>query len=321
MINAECSAAYRAYEVELKQHYVRYFEENSKLRCSWHPYSARSVAAALPPGWSHLERMLPRGALHRYARSAKSSQILSLGLLGAACRSDSSMRWFWESLDLPGYPATRQPLVAFERALAPTDLNEYPHTTQLDVCVDDPSCLLAVECKWTEQGMGTCSCARGGEGSPLPGGYCAQRVIDRPEYWLQARNFLNLASERLPLLPCQLSTVYQVVRNIAAVRHLAGKRRPCAFVLIFDALNPFFRATGKWPGWPAVLNACLQPHTGSSFFFRAISWQDLVGNLPIDGTVRAWAREKHRLDAIVSRTLTSDTEISNLDPSQRNFSS
>lgn len=313
MITAECSAAYRAYEKDLKQHYIRYFEKNPGLRSYWHPYSARSVAAALPPGWSHLERILPHGALHRYARSAKSSQILALGLLGAACRSDPSMRWLWESLNLPGHPSAQKPLVTFERFLAPTDLNEHPRTTQLDVCVDDPSFLLAVECKWTEQGFGTCSCARGGEGSPLPGGYCSQRVIDRPEYWRHAKKFLNLAPERLPLLPCQLSTVYQVARNIAAARHLAGKRRPGAFILVFDALNPFFRATGKWPGWPAVLNACLQSHTGCDFFFRAISWQELIGNLPLDGNVRAWAHEKHRLDAIVSGSASSGSESSHPD--------
>jgi len=34
MINAECSAAYRAYEKELKEHYVRYFEQHPELRAA-----------------------------------------------------------------------------------------------------------------------------------------------------------------------------------------------------------------------------------------------------------------------------------------------
>ena len=299
-IKGECSKPYRLYEQELKQHYLSYFDQNPKLRCPHQAHSALSIAAALPPGSAQLQELIPRNAIHPYARSAKSSQMLALAILGASAMADPSHEWLWKAANLPrGLGAQnaggRVPFM-FERQLAPSDLNETPHTTQIDYAVDAPSCFVAIECKWSEQGLGGCSCLPNHEGNPMPGGFCSQRVVERPEYWQMASDFFGLSAERLPLLPCQISPLYQAVRNVAAARCLAGSTRPFAFILLFDNQNPYFRATGEWPGWPALLENRLRGHEARGLYFRALAWQDIINELPLDPGVRVWAREKHRLE-------------------------
>jgi hypothetical protein len=295
-LNAVCMARYRQYERDLQHHYVAYFEERPHLRSSRHDYSATSVAAALPPGCADLERLIPGNAQHRFIRSARSSQALGLALLGAALKADSSLQWFWRALRLPFRVDSALPTVCtFEFPLDPSDLNEKPRVSQLDVLVRHRAICAALEIKWSENGLGTCSCEREGEGSPTPGAHCAARVYDREAYWTAAREAFSLPAQRSPLLPCPLSTVYQAVRNVAAVRHLAGGRRFAAFVLLYDARNPFFARTGEWPGWPAILSTALRDREAQQFCFRAMSWQQLVRWVPLPPSVRRWAYAKHRL--------------------------
>ncbi len=294
-IDGECLKSYRIYERDLKKHYVAYFRDRPWLRSTEQTHSARDIASALPPGWSKLEDLIPRSARHLHARSAKSSQTLALALLGAAAVSDASLSWFWDALEIDTPPASRRPAFCFEKQLARADLGEEPHTTQLDFVISDPSCFLAIESKWAEQGFDVCSCLRRSEGSHLPGSFCGQRVLERLPYWEVARDFFRLPTERLPLLPCQIAPMYQVLRNIAAARALGAGTRRFGFVLLYDQNNPFFRPSGSWPGWPAVLTAQLDGLHHQRFIFRAIAWQQLMKHLPLDENVRQWAREKHRL--------------------------
>jgi hypothetical protein len=46
-----------------------------------------------------------------------------------------------------------------------------------------------IECKWSESGLGTCSCEKDRDGSPLPGNPCAARVAARSAYWRVADEF------------------------------------------------------------------------------------------------------------------------------------
>jgi hypothetical protein len=295
-IDRECGKAYRFYEKARRNHYLSYFAQHPELRCPHQAHSACTVTAALPPGWGELQTLIARPALHRYARSGKSSQLLALALLGSAARLDPSFGWFWHALDLPTPRSAQQyPSFAFERSLSPSHLGEKPHTTQLDFAVDDPGFFVAVETKWTEQGLGICSCAPRGEGNPCAGSYCAERVIGRKRYWQVAKDFFGLSAKRLPLFACPVSPAYQAVRNVAAAQRLANSKRPFAFVLLYDVENPYFRATGTWPGWPAVLRAHLDGHEQRNLYFRAVSWQELVSKLPLDEQVCRWAREKHGL--------------------------
>ncbi len=294
-IDSECRASYVVYERELIAHYASYFEKRSHLRCLKHSYSARTIATALPPGYSHLTKRIPTGSLHRFCRSGRSSQMLGLSLLCSALEQDRSLWWFWTALELPKRLAGLQnPVVKFEHALAPADLGEMPRTTKLDLSLATDEAFVAIETKWSEAGLGSCSCAREGEGDPRVGFECAPRVYARTAYWNVANQVFSLASSRLSFLPCDLSPAYQAVRNVAAAIKLAGSR-VAVFVLLFDQNNPYFRPTGRWPGWPAFLNRTLRKHSAASFLFRAISWQSLISNVSLPASVRLWAREKHRL--------------------------
>ena len=295
-IDQECGPAYRRYEKARRQQYLEYFTRHPELRCPQQPHSAKSLAAALPPGWGEqLETLIPQNAWHVHARSGKSSQTLALTILGSAARLDPSFRWFWRAFDLPA-PSNRQnPSFWFERSLPPSLLNEKPRATVLDFAVDNPGCFAAVETKWTEQGLGVCSCASRNDGGPDAGGYCAARVVNRKYYWQVAEELFGLSTARLPLFGCPISPAYQAIRNVAAAQKLADGKRPFTFVLLYDAENPYFRATRTWPGWPAVLRTHLNGHEKSGFYYRACSWQNLLPKLPLDGQIRHWTREKHRL--------------------------
>jgi hypothetical protein len=294
-IDQQCGAAYRRYEKARRQQYLEYFACHPELRCLQQAHSAKSLAAALPRGWGELQTLIPQHALHLYARSGKSSQTLALGLLGSAARLDPSFDWFWRAFDLPAPAIQQHPPFAFERLLPSWLLNEKPHATVLDFAVDDPDFFVAVECKWSEQGLGVCSCSRDGAGTPDMGGHCAQRVLGRERYWQVANEFFGIPAERLPLFGCAVSPIYQAIRNVAAAQKLADGKRPFGFILLYDEENPYFRATGTWPGWPAILRAHLDGHVGKGFRFRALSWQELMTKLPLDDSTRQWAREKHQL--------------------------
>jgi hypothetical protein len=68
-----------------------------------------------------------------------------------------------------------------------------------------------------------------------------------------------------------------------------------ALALVYDGENPYFTATGAWPGWPAVLEHTLRGQD-DAIRFRAVSWQELLPLLPVDDELREWARVKHRLE-------------------------
>jgi hypothetical protein len=290
-IDEECRSAYAAYERALKQDYVEYFARHAVLRCHRQPYSAATLDAALPQGWSHLWRLLPAQAVHRFARSGRSSQALALALLGSAVHSDVTMKALWRMLGIDRTIRPNQAArIAFEY---PADLQEEPHVTTIDFLATTPDAVAVVECKWSEKGMGSCSCIKDGDGSPQAGNTCAFRVQGRTAYWHSAHLDFGLPPERNPNLFCPVSVAYQAVRNFAAMRNLSGGR--CGvFALLYDERNPYFRKTGAWPGWPDLLSATLNAQTGG-FSFKAISWQNLTRSLPIPADVREWAAEKHRL--------------------------
>ena len=293
-IDGECRPAYAAYERRLKQHYVDYFANHPAVRCPRQSYSAVTLDAALPSEWAHLWRLLPMQAIHRFARSGRSSQTLSLAVLGSAVHNDVTMRALWRALGIrQAIRPDQSTRIAFEYALDPSDLQEEPHVTTIDFLATTPEAVAVVECKWSEKGLGSCSCIKDGDGNPQPGNTCASRVAARRAYWNTAYRDFGLPVVRTPSLFCPVSVAYQAVRNVAATRVLSGGRRG-VFVLLYDDRNPYFRETGAWPGWPNLLATALSARA-SSFTFKAISWQVLAGLLPIPADVREWALEKHQL--------------------------
>jgi len=221
--------------------------------------------------------------------------MLALALLGSAAQRDPSVQWLFSAANLLSNLAGRKrPVIRFEHCLAPSDLGEVPRVTSMDVTISTQRAFIAVETKWSEAGLGGCSCAREGEGDPRIGFDCADRVYSRKIYWKTAADFLELEEARLSFEPCSLSVAYQVVRSIAAAWQLS-RGRIAGFILIYDNTNPYFRSTNGWPGWPAILTQILNKQLRARFLFRAISWQDLIGKLPLPADVRLWAAEKHRL--------------------------
>jgi hypothetical protein len=292
-IDAECVAAHGRYSRELALHYTQFFAEHPALRGE-HRHCARDIEAALPKGWGRLaERIAPRQR-HRHYLSGKSSQILALGLLGPA--SEKNLGWLESLLQRPGLIGGAVDM-QFEYEIDASLLNERPRVTTVDYLVRAPEIVVCAETKWSEAGLGGCSCARQeaevDQGDPTIG-ECAARIEQRTAYWDTARDIFRLP-ERAAGQYCPISTCYQAIRNVAAARALAREHQcyVCAFLLVYDENNPYFRPGEKWPGWPALLKATLPDR--DDFLFRAISWQQLVKTLSLDDDVKAWAREKHRL--------------------------
>jgi hypothetical protein len=287
-IDAACQPAWRRYDRRLGARYERYFEDHPELAGDQRA-SARDLAAALPPGWDSLAEAVPPDAWQRLHLSGKSSQTLSVGLLGVAARRDPALGWLWDALAPLPPPASAEPRLEFEHAVAPDLLGERPRQTSFDALVDDPNAVIGIEAKWRQHGVGACLCRGDGVG-PAEGERCSRRVESRDPYWEAAGALIGRA-ERAPGSPCPISPLYEVVRHAAALRALAGEERAAALLLLYDAENPYFAPTGDWPGWPAKLDELI-----GDFRFVATSWQELVPHLPLDAGTRAWAADKHGLD-------------------------
>ena len=291
-IETECARAWRSYDRRLTTRYARYFEQHPELAGKQRS-SARDLESALPPGWGELAAAVPPDGWQRHHLSGKSSQTLTVGLLGVAAARDPSLAWLFEALELEARPA--EPRLGFEHSVEPGLLGERPRQTSLDLLVEDDSALLCVETSWRESGLAGCTCRGTGVG-PVEG-RCARAVEGRTAYWEAASELLGLP-RREAGGPCPISPPHQAVRAAAAARALAGPDRPALLALVYDANNPYFAGLGDWPGWPAMLRAAVEASADpAAFRFSAISWQELVPRLPLDDATRAWAREKHGLES------------------------
>lgn len=288
-INAVCREPYGVYERALREHYGAYFEANPGL-AGTHPVKAKDLAAALPPGADFLEEYLPEKLRHLHHLSGRSSQIVALGLLGLAWRRDPSLRWLEAALALPGLLQSPAPGVAFETELDSMLLSESPNVSTIDFLVEDDGAVVCVEAKFGEDGMGRCSCSAGATAVAD----CSAKVLSRPLYWETARDVFFLP-ERSHGSPCPIASSYQAIRNSAAARALANGRR-AVFVLVYDQRNPYFHSVGAWPGWPTLLTSTLKDAERLDLLtFRAVSWQELLPQLPLEESALTWAREKHAL--------------------------
>lgn len=277
-IDLECKAGYDAFLIQTRARHIEYFAARPERRSETRAFLARSREAAFPDGWGNLADSIAPDVWHRHHLSAGSSQVLAIALLAAATRADSSLRW------IPGEPRLRRPLTLFEVEIAPTVLNEAPRQTSIDWLVVDREHVIAAEAKFTEPGLGRCSCEH------RAAGQCSERVLERP-YWQVASR--DMAIDHTTGL-CSLSLGYQAVRNVAAAQAIAGERRHSTFLLLYDARNPYFVGARSWPGWVRMLNELMRNSTTD---FVALSWQQLLRNVDLDARVRQWGREKHGLAA------------------------
>jgi hypothetical protein len=288
-IDAECQAAWRRYDRGLTTRYTRYFADHPELAGEQRT-SARDLVAALPPGWQAPADAIPDRPWQRQHLSARSSQLLAVGLLGLAASRDPSLAWLWDALAPLPPAAADAPSLEFAHVADPKLLGERPRQTGFDVLIDDRAVLIGIENKWREHGVEACRCRGDGVG-PLEGERCSRRVEQREAYWAAAAEILDLPP-REPGAPCPISPVYETVRHAAALRAIAGADRPVVLAQLYDANNPYFAGAGDWPGWPELLEQAVD---AEGFRFAAISWQELVPLLPLDEPARAWAAEKHGL--------------------------
>jgi hypothetical protein len=289
-IDGECSGTYGAFRRELTEHYKRYFADHPDLADPDHPYKAKDFGSALPDSSPpEFGDWLPPGDRHPQHLSGNSSQLLALALLGTSVRRDRSLSWWWDALGALGAPSSLTPTYAFESKAAKSLLRETGGATSIDFFAEDDRAVICCECKWVESGF-RCTCRVAKE---LPGD-CRPGIYGCQKYWDTAKELFQLEKHTDPSEPCQLRCVYQAVRNVAAALALAGTERAGVFVLVYNADNPYFVGHGDWPGWATVLAHTLTD-IRPQLHFRAVSWQRLIGQLPIDPVTRAWAAEKHGL--------------------------
>ena len=173
--------------------------------------SARGTVTRRCPSAGGISRSLPPNLWHRHHLSGGSSQLLAIALLAAATRADPSLRWLF------GDTGLTRPLTLFEVELAPAVLNEWPRQTAIDWLVVDRENVIAAEAKFTERGLGQCSCQH------RKAGECSIRVLARPYWSVASRDMALTRTDQA----CSLSLAYQAVRNVAAARALPeGEGRP-----------------------------------------------------------------------------------------------
>lgn len=286
-IDMQCDVSHRAYERELEHHYTAYYAAHPEVADPKQRWSAASTAAALPDGHHDLVDGLSV-KWHTYHRSGKSSQTRLIGLLGPARKADPNLEQFLAALG--GLPVSGGAVTStFESSVAPQLLRETGQTTAVDLLIETATMVLCVEAKVREPGVDRCDC-------PHDGAVCNAKRSSRPRYWASAKENFGLPDHRVAGQPCPLHVGYQAIRNAAAARAIAGQDRLAVFVLLYDELNPYFRPTGTWPGWSAVLTEQVGANADSEIFaFRPLSWQQLAPQLPLDPATRSWASQLHRL--------------------------
>jgi hypothetical protein len=273
----------------MRAHYVSYFARNPEL-VGERDFYAADIGAALPDGFGHLARYLPAGTEHGGGLSGQSSQTLALAVLGSSAEEDPALLMEPRG-PLPAVGKVRCWQV--ELKAHPELLNERSfHRTSIDFALEGRDGLVLVEAKHVEEGIGRCQC----RGRKV--GDCSAKVRSRP-YWEAAREHFGLEGPS-PTggngRPCPLWAPYQAVRNVAMATRLAGEHRQAHWVLIYNEDNPVFaghQAPGRepWPGWAALLDATLQD--SDEIAFRAVSWQQIVREVPLRSTVVEWLRDKH----------------------------
>ena len=232
-----------------------------------------------------IRNAIPRNQRHRWFGSLKSSQALAQSVFGALHAFDR--------LDLLedvraecGRPAFfkdhRSWTLDFEYEVR--CLGEKQSPTSVDVLLSTPQKSVAIECKFTEQGFGTCSRPRlpCSDEQHCDGNYrvqggrhhrCALTEIGR-RYWEHLPHLFDWSAD-LDHVPCPFKDVYQLARN-ALVAALTPDGKPNRTVghalVVYDARNPEFQVEGEAERqWNQAVVACRMPG-----LLRRLSWQHLM---------------------------------------------
>lgn len=239
---------------------------------------------------------IPRNKRHLWFGSMRSSQALAQSVFGTL-RAYEKMGLLTELKGDDGNPLFGSSegvgaRMSLEHAIA--YLGERPgHTTEVDVFIGGEM-QVAVECKLTEQEVGTCSRPRiPTKDARFAKEYCDGRYARQRErihrcslteigvrYWECVGKLFKWSPE-VDHDVCPLRNSYQLVRNVlaACVRedgHVDPDRGRA--VLLFDDRNPEFSSEGKAGRvWTTVKNALRIPG-----ILQKCTWQQVVERLRSD---------------------------------------
>lgn len=239
---------------------------------------------------------------HKWFRSMNSSQALAQSVLGNLAihgfLKDLAELYDDEGNALLGKAQISSDNFAMEFKI---DYLGEPRRTSLDGYVSGPY-RIAIECKFTESEVGTCSRPRlapadsNYESEHCDGTYSRQRAREERcsltevgvLYWCYAPRLFRWPND-VNLSPCPLNKNYQLVRNILAIGVTPNGTVSVDdghVVLIYDERNPAFQAGGAGLAAYTETQLALQEPT----MLRKCSWQRITQHIKHKG-VLPWLTE------------------------------
>ena len=231
--------------------------------------------------------MLPEREKHKWFRSMNSSQALTLSVFGNL-KTSNQLHYLSDLRDDDGNK------VFVDGHISSKDLTlEYrvdylgePRPTSVDVFIN-MEYKVAIECKFTEIGLGECSRPKLSKTRPnytrdfCNGTYTIQRNRGERcslseigvEYWKYVPELFNWKNDR-DLDPCPLNENYQLVRNVlaACVKDKTASYSNGHTILIYDERNPSFQNGGEGNrSYEETRSALLEPAV-----LRKCSWQKII---------------------------------------------
>jgi hypothetical protein len=244
--------------------------------------------------------LIPKGEWHEWFGSMNSSQALAQSVLGNLFVYDSlhylsELKDDDEGMDLFGN--ARIPLDNFEMEYKIDYLGEPRRRTSLDGYISGDY-RVAIECKFTEPEVGSCSHAKSTSKDskpPCDGTYSMQGRKERcllterkRKYWQYVPQLFMWKSDS-DLDPCPLNKNYQLVRNILAVGVKPNgtvSLNDGHVLLIYDERNPAFQQGGYGFSAYTETREALQERK----MLRKCSWQRIVKHIR-EKNILSWLTE------------------------------
>ena len=307
-----------AYKTNLNQRYWEYqrshFSTGQNLSAHMHQMDA--LQSLLDKSWRNviinpdasqqekdrLLALMPEGERHKWFGSMNSSQALAQSVLGNLAVSNflHSLSDLNDDEGMPLFGKLQISSDSFEMEHKINFLGE-PRRTSLDGYIRGDY-QIAIECKFTEAEVGTCSRPRlspvdsNYESEICTGTYSIQRT--RKErcsltefgvlYWRYIPGLFKWKNDN-DLNPCPLYKNYQLVRNVLAVSVKPNEtvsHNNGHVILIYDERNPAFQQGGK--GLLAYTETRKALHEPT--MLRKCSWQRIVQHMK-ENAILSWLTE------------------------------